>query len=97
MGEFRPSKPGERRGGRQKGTLNKTTLTLKEAILQAGEEAHPEGLTGYLKLQSVDNPTAFMTLLGKVLPMQIAGDGNASGALVVTWGGPEPKATNADD
>lgn len=90
-------KPGERRGGRAKGTPNKTTTQLKEAILQAAEEAHPQGIVGYLKLQSVDNPTSFMTLLGKVLPMQIAGEGTGSGALVVTWGGPAPKASDAND
>jgi hypothetical protein len=33
------SKPGERRGGRQKGTPNKVTRTLQEAILQALDEA----------------------------------------------------------
>ena len=31
----------------------------------------------YLKKQATENPQAFMTLIGKVLPLQIAGDANA--------------------
>ena len=62
-------------GGRQKGTPNKTTALLKDAILQAAEAAGDrEGMVGYLTKQAKANPAAFMTLLGKVLPMQIAGD-----------------------
>lgn len=60
--------------GRPKGSVNKVPALLKDAILQAGTEAHPDGLTGYLREQAKDNPAAFMTLLGKVLPLQIAGD-----------------------
>lgn len=48
---------------------------LKDAILLAAEQAGgPDGLLGYLKVQAIENPPAFMTLLGKVLPLQIAGD-----------------------
>lgn len=70
----RGSKPGERRGGRQKGTPNKTTAALKDMILQALGEAHPEGGVAYLKQQATDTPTAFLGLVGKVLPLQVAGD-----------------------
>lgn len=72
---MRGSKPGERRGGRQKGTPNKTTALLKDAVMQAAEAAGgEEGLVGYLKTQAVLNPGPFMALLGKVLPLQITGD-----------------------
>jgi hypothetical protein len=60
--------------GRPKGSQNKITTLLKDAILDAGAQAHPEGLTGYLREQAKDNPAAFMTLLGKVLPLQVGGD-----------------------
>jgi len=60
-------------GGRQKGTPNKITALLKDEILQAADTAHPEGRVGYLREQAVQNPTAFLTLLGKVLPMQVTG------------------------
>lgn len=73
--KFRPSLPGERRGGRQKGTPNKTTALLKDAILTAAQEAGGEGgMIAYLKQQAVLNPGPFMSLLGKVLPMQITGE-----------------------
>lgn len=74
------SKPGERRGGRQKGTPNKVTKSLKEAILAAGEAVGRDGkgnggMVGYLKGLAVDQPVAFAGLLGKVLPTQITGEG----------------------
>jgi hypothetical protein len=57
---------------------NKTTQSLKEAILRAADEAGgKEGLIGYLKDQALNNPTAFMGLLGKVLPLTIKGDPTA--------------------
>jgi hypothetical protein len=62
--------------GRPKGSPNKTTSILKDALIQAASEAHEDGMTGYLKQQAKDNPVAFMGLLGKVLPLQIAGDPN---------------------
>lgn len=62
-------------GGRQKGTPNKTTALLKDAILQAATAAGgKEGLVGYLQTQAVLNPSAFIPLLGKVLPLQISGE-----------------------
>ena len=68
---------GNKTGGRKKGTPNKTTKLLKEAILEAAEAAgDAEGLVGYLKAQAVENPGPFLALLGKVLPMQITGDAN---------------------
>lgn len=79
-----------RTGGRKKGTPNRTTATLKDAILKAAELAGgKEGLVGYLKKQATENPGPFMALLGKVLPLQVTG---AEGAplipvLNVTIGG----------
>jgi hypothetical protein len=61
--------------GRAKGTPNKTTALLKDAILRAAEAAGgPDGLVGYLQAQATANPGPFMALLGKVLPMQVVGD-----------------------
>lgn len=63
--------------GRAKGTPNKTTALLKDAILKAAEAAGNDidgsGLEGYLKAQAITNPGPFMALLGKVLPLQILG------------------------
>jgi hypothetical protein len=76
---MRGSKPGERRGGRSKGTPNKTTGALKEAILLAAEQTGSDGkgeggLIGYLKRVAHTDIKAFAGLLGRVLPMQVAGD-----------------------
>lgn len=72
-------KPGP---GRPKGSQNKTTAILKDAILQAAEKAGGEGgMVGYLTLQATQNPQSFLPLLGKVLPMQVTGEDG--GALVV--------------
>ena len=62
-------------GGRQKGTLNKTSALLKDTILEAADTAGgKEGLVGYLTLQARENPVAFMGLLGKLVPSQIAAE-----------------------
>lgn len=62
---------GRKTGGRVKGTPNKVTASLKDMILQALDQ---QGGAEYLYRQADENPAAFMTLVGKVLPMQIAGD-----------------------
>lgn len=61
--------------GRPKGVPNKTTALLKDAILKAAAEAGGEtGLVGYLTAQATLNPGPFMSLLGKVLPLQVTGE-----------------------
>jgi len=59
------------------GVPNKTTTLLKDAVLMAAETAgggNPDGLVNYLVAQAKQNPGPFMTLLGKVLPMQVSGE-----------------------
>jgi hypothetical protein len=75
-----PKTPGS---GRKKNTPNKTTALLKDAVLQAAtkagqniDAASKDALVTYLAKQAEDSPTAFMTLLGKVLPMQVVGGGD---------------------
>ena len=68
--------------GRPKGQPNKTTALLKDAILQAAQEAGgDDGLVGYLKLQAEMNPGPFMSLLGKVLPIQTLHGGDPENPL----------------
>jgi len=59
---------GKKTGGRKAGTRNKFTGALKEMILQA--LANSGGVT-YFEAQAKKNPVAFMTLVGKVLPLQV--------------------------
>ncbi len=83
----RGSKPGERRGGRQKGTPNKVTGDLKAMILGALDQ---KGGQKYLMRQADENPVAFMGLVGKVLPMTVQGDKDnpLKTVLEITWAQP---------
>ncbi len=67
--------------GRPKGVSNKTTRELKDMILTALDKA---GGVTYLTEQAKKNPKAFLTLIGKVLPMQISGDGGGPVRITVT-------------
>ena len=58
-------------GGRKKGTPNKITKNVREAILQAFEEA---GGVVYLRRVAKEDPKTFCTLLGKTMPTVVAGD-----------------------
>jgi len=67
--------------GKPKGAVQKNTKELKDMILKALEEA---GGVAYLLSCAQDEKTkgAFLALIGKVLPMTIAGTGD-NGALIV--------------
>lgn len=69
--------------GRPKGGMNKTTALLKDAILKAAEDAGDGSLVVYLTKQAKENPKAFLSLLGRVLPLQINAD--ISGDVGGTW------------
>src|SRR5215831_8651571 len=69
--------------GRPKGSLNRTTTQLEEAILGALEAAGgKEGSVGYLRRLAEDNSSAFASLLGKVLPTTLAADESSGGVPV---------------
>ena len=60
-------------GGRGKGTANKLTASVKEMIEGALSEV---GGRHYLVQQAQENPTAFLTLVGKLLPKDMNVNGN---------------------
>lgn len=60
--------------GRPKGVPNRLAASVKGMILQALQEAHKDGGAAYLREQAEKNPAAFMTLVGKVLPLQLTGE-----------------------
>jgi hypothetical protein len=66
--------------GRKKGTPNRITGAVKDMVLQALEGA---GGVAYLRVQAKENPTAFLTLVGKVIPLQVGGDNLKK--LVFEW------------
>lgn len=66
--------------GRPKGSRNKVTSDVKAMVLTALSDA---GGAKYLLTQAKTNPNAFLTLVGKVLPLTVAGDINAPLAIHV--------------
>jgi hypothetical protein len=67
-------------GGRIKGTPNKVNADLRGMILGAlagvgGQE--------YLMRQADENPAAFLTLIGKVLPTTLTGEGGGP-VMIIT-------------
>lgn len=61
---------GHKTGGRVRGTPNKVSASVKEAILAALEEA---GGVKYLAGVARENPQVFCALLGRLLPNEITG------------------------
>ena len=68
-------------GGSRKGIPNKATTQLKDMILGALADV---GGRAYLARQSEANPGPFMALVGKVLPLQLTGEGGAPIVLQLT-------------
>ena len=76
--------------GRPRGSVNKVPASIKAMVEGALRQV---GGQDYLARQAIENPVAFMGLVGKVLPLQLAGaDG---GALIVDfrWAGDTNVAT----
>jgi hypothetical protein len=74
--------------GRPKGSPNRITKALKDAIILAAEEAGydgqgQDGLVGYLKHVADTDVKAFCGLLGRVLPMQVPGDDDGAITVVI--------------
>jgi hypothetical protein len=74
--------------GRPKGAPNKNTASIKEMVLGALSDV---GGRDYLAARALDQPVAFMGLIGRVLPLQVTGENG--GALVVDfrWADAQPQ------
>lgn len=78
-------KPGtQKTGGRQKGTPNRMTADIKQMIVEALDKA---GGVTYLVKQAENNPKAFLSLVGRVLPLQVTGEdgGPVQTSITVTF------------
>jgi hypothetical protein len=91
-GLVRTAKGEPRRGGRVKGTPNKVNGDIKEMVVTALSRA---GGVDYLVNCAHKQPVAFLGLVGRVLPLTIAGKGE-DGAIPISfeWA---PAAKVADD
>jgi len=67
--------------GRPKGSQNKNTKALKDMILGALEAS---GGQDYLQKQATLNPSAFLGLIGKILPKELELSGKDGGPLLPT-------------
>lgn len=73
---------GKREGaGRPKGALDKNNKQLREMILAALAQ---KGGISYLADKAESHPQAFMSLLGRVLPLAVEG-GDPEKPVTVTW------------
>lgn len=68
------------KGGSRKGKPNKATAAIKEMIEGALQDA---GGQAYLARQADENPSAFMGLLGKILPKDITVGGPGGGSITI--------------
>lgn len=84
-----PNPPGGRRAGagRKPGVPNKITGDIKTMVVGALAGV---GGTEYLMRQAEENPAAFMSLVGRVLPLQVTGDGGGAIRIEVVTGVPRP-------
>jgi hypothetical protein len=102
LGESRQKNRGNAGKGRKKGIPNKLTKTVREMVLNALDELGGEA---FLVSQGRENPTAFMTLLGRLVPTQLSADIEVNGqvsfeeimgkAVVITGGLPGWEERNA--
>ncbi|MFO0203974.1 MAG: hypothetical protein ACK528_12690 [Alphaproteobacteria bacterium] len=60
--------------GRAKGTPNRLTVALKDAVERAARDCHPQGLAGWLVDRangSIGDRQIFAAVVSKVIPLQI--------------------------
>ena len=71
--------------GRPKGTPNRINRDLREMILGALSDA---GGAAYLARQAETSPAAFLALLGRILPLQMTGEGGGAATIQIVTGVP---------
>ena len=79
VGESTGKRAGNRGLGRKKGSENRIPKTVKEMILAALENV---GGLKYLEEQAKLNPVAFLTLVGKLLPLELSGKATVTYKLI---------------
>lgn len=77
-------------GGRPKGVKDKTTRTLKEAILEAAKRAGDNitpggGMVAYLQQVAETAPQTFVPLLGRVLPLDVTSSDGSMRPVVALY------------
>jgi hypothetical protein len=73
---------GYKTGGRQKGSLNKDNRDIRAMVIGA---LNAVGGQEYLAECAISHPVAFLGLVGKVMPLQIAGRDAEAFAFDFRW------------
>lgn len=85
--------------GRPKGTPNKVTRTIREAVEKASHECHPRGLAGWLLERSrggIQDRQIFAAMVMKALPLQVQAQVDGGIRIELGWlGGRSVGATAA--
>lgn len=74
--------------GRPKGTPNKVTQTIREAVEKAAAGCHPQGLAGWLIERAqggVQDRQIFAAMVGKALPLQVHAQVGGGIRLELGW------------
>lgn len=79
---FKKGEPRLATAGRKKGSQNKVPKTIKESILAAFDAV---GAEEYLIEQAHANPTAFLNLMGKILPSELSAKVEGAVSLNIQW------------
>lgn len=76
-------KGGARKGaGRPKGAIDRGNAMIRELIVKALDNL---GGTAYLQEVAISHPAAFMSLIGKTMPLQVTGEGGNPVKLEFAW------------
>jgi hypothetical protein len=83
---------GKRAGaGRPKGRVSQETADIKAMVIGALQAV---GGAEYLAARALDTPTAFMALVGRVLPLQVSGQDGGPVHISIDWAPATPVSTN---
>ena len=86
-------------GGRPKGTPNRVTRSIREAVEKASHECHPRGLAGWLLERSrggIQDRQIFAAMVMKALPLQVQANVDGTVKIELGWlGGRNVGATQA--
>ena len=84
IGQSTGKRAGNRGMGRPKGSVNKTTKTLKEALLNSFETL---GSEKWLVSLAESDPKAYASLLGRLVPSEVKAEVSSPDERIVITGG----------
>lgn len=76
-------------GGRPPGAKNKIPQSIKEMVERALEA---KGGDKYLQRCADDQPSAFLALVGKIIPVQVQSATELSGSITIGWKSPKEES-----